>query len=247
MFSEKNIADSSSREAKFFNNISSGEYNVLTETDYNNFLEIVKSEIIEKNRLDNLQILEAGCGTGIFGRKILAHLKQKITITGVDISNNLIGYLRLLKPKNYVAIHDNIINQNLFENETFDIIICPFILHHLYKSELEIFVKNSWRWLKSEGYIIAIEPNGSNPILWISHRIGKIYRAVFRNTKYLSPKETVYSCRFYEKLFLKSDFMKIIVLKIQIKGKLSHLGFGIKIFVALRNHLSRFFGRDRLS
>lgn len=235
-------------EENFFNNISNGEYDLLTEADYNVFLEIIEEVTKEKSCLDNLQILEAGCGTGMFGRKILTHLKSRqITVTGVDVSNNLIDYLKSIKLKNYIPIHGNILSKTLFESETFDIIICPFVLHHLLRDELKIFIKNSYKWLKPEGYIIIFEPNGSNPILRGSNIIGRMYRFFFRNTKYISPNERIYSCQFYDKLFMSSKFIKIAVKEIRIEGKLLQLGVGIKLFVTFKNHLSNFLGGNVIS
>lgn len=171
-------------EANYFNKISDGDYNVLTESDYNIFLDIIQSEVICRiGYLDELEILEVCCGTGIFGRKILSKFKSKhIKVTGVDISKELIDYLRSLKLKNYIPINGNVLQETLFTSEIFDIIICPFALHHLLRFELEIFLKNVWKWLKPEGFIIAFEPNGSNAILWVSNKIGKIYRFIFNKT-----------------------------------------------------------------
>lgn len=234
------IISKNSTEEDFFNNIS-GEYNVLTQADYDVFLRAIESVILQYS--DNLQILEACCGTGIFGRKILAHFKsQQITITGVDISSNLINYLSSLKIKNYIPLHGDILSKTLFETGAFDVILCPFALHHLLRNELKIFIENAFAWLKPEGILIAIEPNGTNPVLWASNRIGKIYRGVFRNTKYLSPHETVYSCGFYNRQFFSSDFKKIIEKKFKIEGNISKMNFGIQILVLIKNNLSKIFG-----
>ncbi len=238
------VIENGSSEANFFNNISNADYDLLSNSDYDIFLEIIKQTIEQGDHFDDMQILEVCCGTGIFGRKILVHLKSKqITITGVDISKKPIDYLRSLKVENYLPVHGNVIDKILFEDKTFDIILCPFALHHLLRSELELFLKNAFKWLKPHGYVIAIEPNGSNPVLYMSNRIGKVYRSIFRNTRYVSPNETVYSCRSYHKSFLNSNFMKMTVIKVQLEGKLPpKMGLGMKVFVGLKNHLSKLFG-----
>ena len=162
------VIENGSSEANFFNNISNADYDLLSNSDYDIFLEIIKQTIEQGDHFDDMQILEVCCGTGIFGRKILVHLKSKqITITGVDISKKPIDYLRSLK----------------------------------------------------------------------------VYRSIFRNTRYVSPNETVYSCRSYHKSFLNSNFMKMTVIKVQLEGKLPpKMGLGMKVFVGLKNHLSKLFG-----
>lgn len=220
---------------------------MLTEADYRIFLDILIREVLPRmNYLDKLQILEACCGTGMFGRKIINVLryKKRIIITGVDISNNAIDYLRKLKIKNYLPICENILRKDLFNDNFFNIIICPFALHHFLKNELKVFIKNAHRWLKLGGVVIAIEPNGSNPILGISSKVGEIYKFIFPGNKYISPHEKVYSCRFYNKIFLSFGFTKIYEARVRIRGKLPPMGFIIKLLVVIKNHLSGIFGSN---
>lgn len=109
-------------------------------------------------------ILEIGCGTGLFTEKVYASTKAQIT--SIDISQELLDKAKIKLPDINFRMEDAM---NLsFPDNSFDAVFGSSILHHLdmKKSLLEIF-----RVLKPGGNIVFAEPNMLNPQIFIQKNV----------------------------------------------------------------------------
>lgn len=184
-------------------------------------------------------VLEAGCGTGTYGLK----LKKKLKIDylfGVDISKKMIEKFNSKKVKDTIGIAGDLENSNLFQDSKFDTIIFHNILHHFPNFENVIYC--SKKWLKENGKIIVIEPNGDSIPLLLSSKMRNIL-TFFLGKKYLiknqiaTPNETNHRYKAYEEVFYKYKLKinkKIITENIS-KNKLYNFRenalFSITIFI----------------
>ncbi len=110
------------------------------------------------------QILEIGCGTGLFTRKFFA--ATKASITAIDISQDLLDEAKQLLPEANFKL-DNAM-QLSFANESFDVVFGSSVLHHL---EFDSSLKEIYRVLKKGGRMIFAEPNMLNPQIFIQKNI----------------------------------------------------------------------------
>ena len=184
-------------EITFFNNIidDACEYDTLTDEFYDYFFNLDDLTIAPKSK-----ILECGCGAGAFGKRF-ANLNLFLNIVGVDISNKMVEIANNCN-NNYKAIVGDLENKNIFKSNTFDIIICPMILHHF--PNISNVMDNLYYWLKDNGRIVIIEPNGSNPV----NKLSKIIRHLIEfllgkeyimHHKLATPNETDHSLVDYKK------------------------------------------------
>ena len=153
------------------------------------------------------KVLEAGCGTGTLGKRLLRRFRN-LKITGVDISPNMV---RLANDgtKSYKAIRGNLEDEGLFAAGSFDAILCGFILHHF--PSCRKIVSNCARWLKKGGYVIIAEPNGSSPVNKVSkaarHGLERIFGKDWVVKKRLAtPNETDHTVDTYRKLLEQNGF-----------------------------------------
>ncbi len=119
------------------------------------------------------QILDFGCGTGVFIERTIKYKPKKIV--GVDISEVSIDKAK--KRANELAIDVDYYVDNCektqFENNSFDIVYGTGILHHL---EFNKCLDEIFRILKSNGSFIFIEPLGTNPFI-------NLYRKLTPNSR----------------------------------------------------------------
>ena len=115
------------------------------------------------------KVLEIGCGTGLFTRKVYALTKASIIAT--DISEELLTEARQLLPEATFKIDDAM---NLsFPDNTFDVVFGSSVLHHL---EMERSIKEILRVLKPGGRMVFAEPNMINPQILIQKNVPFIKR-----------------------------------------------------------------------
>tara|TARA_B100000965_G_scaffold355822_1_gene333415 strand:+ start:1428 stop:3761 length:2334 start_codon:yes stop_codon:yes gene_type:complete len=137
------IADSISKKVKHqyeLNPYPRWRYNSYSTEKKINFLSIINSEIypnkINSNEIkstnNKLNILIAGCGTGI--QIIEASRYRNCDITAIDLSNASISYAKR-KVDEYGMKNINFIEMDLLEltelNKKFDLIECSGVLHHM--------------------------------------------------------------------------------------------------------------------
>jgi len=128
--------------------------------------------------VDNL--LDVGCGTGLYWPVLARYCKH---IVGVDYSEAMISEARRLIEakglKNIEAIVQN--GERLdFPPESFNVVLCMDVLHHI--PDIKRSILNFHRLLKSNGRLIAVEPNTLNPLIFLAHLIPSEERfAIKRN------------------------------------------------------------------
>jgi len=115
----------------------------------------IQQELIELVPDGIEHILEFGCGTGLTGRAIKNKSKNKVEVVGVEIEPDIAEKAR----ENI----DKVINNDAeklelpYNSDYFDCMIYGNILEHLVYPE-RLLIKND-KFLKSNGYVIAIIPN----------------------------------------------------------------------------------------
>jgi len=122
------------------------------------------TEIGRIHATDN--VLEIGCGTGIFTRKLYDATKARIT--GIDISEDLLEIAReSTSAKDLSFVRDNAMSMS-FPDETFDVVVGSSVLHHL---DFETSLKEIFRVLKKGGRMMFGEPNMLNPQIFIQKNV----------------------------------------------------------------------------
>ena len=109
-----------------WNNISlKGNRLVFQPNDESNQLYQILYKDIIQNDLNNISILDMGCGSGAIGLALLKNLNKNIFLTGVDITDSAIKYSQMNAENNNI-INCNFIKSDIYENlnntEKFDII-----------------------------------------------------------------------------------------------------------------------------
>ena len=159
-------------------------------------------------------VMEAGCGTGLWGRSFirdrrLTSFDNCITVTGVDLSERMVEVANKGKPEGYNAVVGDLENPTTFAEGTFDVVLCPMVLHHFPDASKVMF--NLTKWLKPGGKIIIIEPNGSNPVNAVSRWIRKLLELVMPTgflLKYqlATPNETAHSIATYQRMLSVNQY-----------------------------------------
>jgi len=128
---------------------------------------LVKEHFVTNPLLKNeaLFILDVGCGTGEIDRLIQGDF-AKVTVIGVDSAIEAVrrATMRNLNNAKFLACSAE---KFCFTDNVFDIVILANILHHSYRSILNI-IQESLRVLNTSGKILIFEVNSLNPlqILW---------------------------------------------------------------------------------
>lgn len=118
--------------------------------------------------LNNLKVLEIGCGSGFFAKLLLQRF-PKIQLTAIDISDHAIEMAK----RNFEGINFQVGDaQHLqFENSSFDFVIsCETLEHLAIPGEM---LKEIHRVLKPNGRFIITTENYFNGmiLLWLKHWI----------------------------------------------------------------------------
>ena len=110
------------------------------------------------------KVLELGCGTGLFTRKVYASTKAHIIAT--DLSEELLQEARLKFPEGDFRVADAM--KLDFPDNTFDVVFGSSILHHL---DMDKSLNEIFRVLKKDGRMVFAEPNMINPQILIQKNI----------------------------------------------------------------------------
>ena len=203
-------------EIKFFDQIANkiDYYDTISEKDYKQIFDKIKP-YLGKN------ILDAGCATGDFARRI-KKIKANIKISGIDLNKKLIKLAASFRIYNKV-ICGNIENETIFKKNEFDTIICLSLLHHF--PDIKYVIGNCRRWLKPKGHLIIIDPNGSNLILKISYTIRLLMGKFVRDNNCASPNESHKPVGTFVKALSDFEVVKIESLEDNLPQPIKFLPF----------------------
>ena len=146
------------------------------------------------------RVLEAGCGTGAFSRHFIKRLQGRAVwdTIGVDIAPAMVDWNNRHPQDFFTSRVGDLENADLFPAETFDLVLCPMVLHHFPDPRLAL--RNIAHWLRPGGYLYILEPNGSSPV----HRLSKFIRRSLEvivgkeyTKRFATVNETDHSMRSY--------------------------------------------------
>lgn len=105
-----------------------------------------------------LNILDAGCGTGLLAKK----LKKFGRVTGVDISSKAVYFSK----KRGISVKEASINRLPFPSQSFDLVVSMDVLYHKEVNDKKA-LSEIYRALKPGGLLLLRVP--ANPFLFSTH------------------------------------------------------------------------------
>ncbi len=130
-------------------------------------------EMLTSDLPDNANVLELGCGTGLFTYEFV---KKPIKLTAIDISPDLLEEAKKIISSSNVSFKVENAYDMSFPDNSFDAVIGSSVLHHL---DIEKALHEIYRVLKPGGIIRFTEPNMLNPqialqknIPWLKRKLG---------------------------------------------------------------------------
>lgn len=121
-------------------------------------------QYIELNKATKL--LDVGCGNGFF----TYYFDKICDVSGVDYSEKMLS----LNPVKKTFLMDAA--DLKFENNSFDIVFCHALLHHV--NDIDRVVSEMRR--VSKKYIVIIEPNRNNPLIFLFSLLKKEERMALK-------------------------------------------------------------------
>jgi SAM-dependent methyltransferase len=100
---------------------------------------------------DGHKVLEVGCGTGIFARAAIKLVGSKGSVTGLDLSDSMLGVAREISP-DVDFRQGNAINLP-FDDSTFDAVVSSFLL--MFVPDPVAAVSEMWRVLRPGGRLVV--------------------------------------------------------------------------------------------
>lgn len=135
-------------------------------------------EILPFTSLTEKKVLDAGCGTGEYSAEIAQYAKEVI---GFDAATEAIKSAKQHYQKENLSYQNLNVYKLPFEDQSFDIVICRALLHHLY-SPKEALIELT----RVGKTILILETNGINPYRQIAARFSKEYKDVEEGIIYTS-------------------------------------------------------------
>lgn len=162
---------------------------------FNELLDMPTTLSLLPERLDGYTLLDAGCGSGIYGQQLA---RRRAQVTGIDISKEMIEIAKKETPPDLKITYQV---GNLYElpykDSTFDFIICAYVLENI--EDIARVFKEFYRVLKDEGKCIF---SISHPLRALSEKVNR------------DGKEAWLITNYFDRSMRKSDFGSgMIVLK----------------------------------
>lgn len=115
-----------------------------------------------------VKILDYGCGTGKLIEYVISQDDIQCEISGCDISEDMLKKVKIQSPKfKGVVVADG--ERLPFSANTFDIIICRGVLHHM--PSLDRALNEIRRVLVSQGLFIVSEPSNDSVLIRLARTI----------------------------------------------------------------------------
>ena len=145
-----------------------------------------------------VNVLECGCGTGIFTRQLA---DSGCDITAVDISPDLLACARReCAAPNTIFVEDNLEEPSFLKDDSYDVICGVSVLHHL---DVVKALKALRPKLKSGGRFAFSEPNLLNPINKYYFFVPDLTKRLCRGT---SPNEMAFRPRELLQVFGRAGY-----------------------------------------
>ena len=231
------LTDINIREKEFHNKLQSKTKGRFENIFYKSLYNINEDFFLHLKKYANQsQILDFGCGAGVFIERTIKYKPKKIV--GIDISEVSIDKAKKRAKELGIAVDYHVDNceKTKFENNSFDIVYGTGILHHL---EFNKCLDEIYRILKSNGSLIFIEPLGTNPLINLYRKLTPNSRSrdehplVDKDFEYIRNKFIDINIKYYGFLTLifspfykfpnNSKFFKLL-------AKLDQVLFKFKIF-----------------
>jgi len=156
------------------------------------------NKIVEKKISKNSKILDYGCG---LGEVTLSYAKKGINVTGIDISKERIKLCKdnakKLGIEKYAKYYAMDAEHSKFKNNSFDIILCCGVLHHL---DIKNVFKELSRLLKKDGIIICVEPLKHNILFQLYRKITPKQRTEWEAEHILGMKDINFGKRYFKNI-----------------------------------------------
>jgi ubiquinone/menaquinone biosynthesis C-methylase UbiE len=146
-----------------------------------------------------MKVLEFGCGTGMFSRRIAA---AGALLTAIDLSPDLLAEAQKESSPN-ITYQIGDIEMLPFTDAAFDAVIGSSVLHHV---QVEKALENAYRVLKPGRMIAFAEPNMLNPQIALQKNIPYLKRKMGD-----SPDETAFFRWPMARLLKQLGFIDIVV------------------------------------
>lgn len=147
-------------------------------------------------------VLDAGCGEGHWGRNFAEHGYRTV---GVDLSKRAIDRAKRKAMRNQSFLVGNLSKKLPLTPRSFDAIFFGWVLHHFpEKGDIDKVIKNVSILLKKGGKLALIEPNGSNPVVGFSRKIGRFLVRLYPDVA--TENETMHTAKTYINILKKNDF-----------------------------------------
>ncbi len=179
------------------------KYGIGGDCGFNKFKTVL--DVINKYNLKYTNVLDIGCGSGLFLNTFLTKAKNKY---GIDISEEA---LKNSKNSNIITKCVNLNTEEINLGKQFDTIFCMDVLEHLYLP-LDVMFKIK-KVLKPGGYLIITLPNDIS-------NIQKKLKIIFETTPILDYNQghiRFFNVKLIKKLIKESGFKLV---KITSEGKI---------------------------
>jgi SAM-dependent methyltransferase len=161
---------------------------------------------------EGIRVLDIGCSGGRYTQMLL---QKKMITFGLDTSRIALKFNKEHNPEANL-IQCSVTNLP-FVSQSFDLIVCVELFHHLDDHFLDQALKDLSRILKKGGTFFCDLRNSLNPIMWYSYkkRNGKYYTLKTRNIFTMIKNIEKHNFKVYEKkgfYFPITEFAPYIIL-----------------------------------
>jgi len=133
-----------------------------------------------RGRPEALDALDVGCGTGITDGFLRGSFGS---LTGVDVSDGMLGRARAANPENQYEAYDG--RRLPYPEKSFDVAFAISVLHHVPVGERNELCAEMGRVLRPGGIVVLYEHNPVNPLSRLA-----VARCPFdRGVRLVSPRE----------------------------------------------------------
>jgi len=163
-------------------------------------------DAILRSRAPGGRVLDYCCGPGETSLKLVE--LGYASVNGIDISSEEVESARKrirAAGCDDIASFDVMDAENMtFEDNTFDVIVCNGVLHHL---DMDAALPELARVLKPDGVVVAMEALGYNPIINLYRKMTPNLRTAWEVDHILTLAELNKSRKYFEKVTVKYFYL----------------------------------------